>query len=73
MEEEIVEIGVNCVKEKEMENGIKKEPGTETKKKVEENGNNNNAMELKNGPQSQPIVPEVIVEPAPEKEKCTQF
>ena len=73
MEEEVVEIGVNCVKEKEIANGIKKEPVTKNKEKTEENGNNNNPIELTSGTQPQPVVHEVTVESAPEKEKSTQF
>ena len=68
VEEEMVDFGVNCVKEKEIGNGIKKEPGTEDEKKGEGNGNNNNADLEK-----QTAVPEVVVESGPEKEKMTQF
>ena len=68
MEEEFIETGVNCVKEKEIGNGIKKEPGTEYEKKGEGNGNNNNPVIEK-----QTAVPEVTVEPVPENEKITQF
>jgi len=73
VEEEIVEIGENCAKEKEIANGIKKEPVTKNKEKTEENGNNNKPIELRSGTQPQPVVHEVTVESAPEKEKSTQF
>lgn len=72
-EEDIVEIGANCVREKELKNDIKKEPETDMKIEAEENGNNNKPTVVKNGPQSQPVVPEITVESGPETEKSTQF
>ncbi|KAJ7374560.1 hypothetical protein OS493_004898 [Desmophyllum pertusum] len=69
VEEEIVDIGVNDIKEKQ-----------EQKKKVKnivvENGNNNTPGEIKDGTRSyspSENKTEVVIEPAPGKESSTQF